>query len=49
MSILVPVTSEAPGICGRYKDRIRLPDEGLPKAFTVTEWADIIGSAVATD
>lgn len=49
VSILMPVTSEAPGICGRYKDRVRIPDEGLPKAFTATEWADIIDSAGADD
>ena len=49
VSILMPVTSEAPGICGRYKDRVRIPEEGLPKAFTATEWAAIIDSAGADD
>lgn len=49
VSILMPVTSEAPGICGRYKDRVRIPDEGLPRSFTAAEWADIIDSAGTDD
>ncbi len=49
VSILMPVTSEAPGICGRYKDRVRIPEEGLPRAFTAAEWVDIIDSAGADD
>ena len=37
------VEQQAPGIRGRYKDRIRIPDEGLPKPFTAAEWADQTG------
>ena len=49
VSILMPVTSEAPGICGRYKDKVRIPDEGLPKPFTAAEWAGIVDSIGADD
>ena len=49
VSLLVPVTPQVPGIRGRYKDRIRIPDEGLPKPFTATEWADIIDNAGTDD
>lgn len=49
VSLLVPVTPQAPGIRGRYKDRIRIPDEGLPKTFTAAEWADIIDHAGTDD
>jgi len=48
VSLLAPVTPQAPGIRGRYKDRIRIPDEGLPEPFTTAEWADIIDN-VGTD
>ena len=49
VSIFAPVTSEAPGICGRYKGRVRIPDEGLPKPFTPAEWAGIVDDAMADD
>lgn len=49
VSLLVPVTQQAPGIRGRYKDRIRMPDEGLPKPFTAAEWTDIINNAGTDD
>ena len=49
VSILMPVTPEAPGICGRYKDKMRIPDEGLPKAFAAAEWASIIDNAGTDD
>lgn len=43
VSMLVPATQQAPGIRGRYKGRIRIPDEGLPKPFTAAEWANQTG------
>ena len=49
VSILMPVTAEGPGICGRYKGRVRIPDEGLPKPFTPAEWAGIVEDAMADD
>jgi len=48
VSLLVPVAPQAPGIRGRYKDRIHIPDEGLPRPFNAAEWADIIDSAGTT-
>lgn len=42
VSLLVPVTQQASGIRGRYKGRIRIPDEGLPKPFTAAEWSRLI-------
>lgn len=49
VSILAPVTSEAAGICGRYKGRVRIPDEGLPKPFTPAAWAGIVDGGMADD
>ena len=47
VSILMPVTTGAPGICGRYRGRVRIPDEGLPKPFTPAEWVGIVDDALA--
>ena len=49
VSLLVPVSPQAPGIRGRYKDRLQIPDEGLPKPLTAAEWADIIDNAGTDD
>ncbi len=43
VSMLVPATQQAPGIRGRYKGRIRIPNERLPKPFTAAEWGDQTG------
>ena len=36
------VEQQAPGFRGRYKGRIRIPDEGLPKPFSAAEWDRLI-------
>ena len=49
VSLLVPVTPQAPGICGQYKDHVQIPDEGLPEPLTAAEWASIVDASGIDD